>query len=137
VPFVQDSVRVDEEFERAGAVLIGGDSAWLTRPSAVAFDGSDGVGVEFQAGRSTERRDVVIRLRWASKRGPFEILDADLRLEPLAPARSHLSLTGSYDASSREADEVDYGSQHLTQLYVRRFLAGVADTLEQRPIGPS
>jgi hypothetical protein len=137
VPFVHDAVSVDEEFVRAGAVLIGGGMAWLGGPSAVAFDGSDGVGVEFQAGRTTERGDVVIGLRWATNRGPFEILDADLRLEPMPPSRSHLTLSGSYDASSRDADEVDYSSQERTERYVRRFLAGVADTLEQRPTGPS
>jgi hypothetical protein len=138
VPFVQDSVPVNEEFVRAGAVLIGGGSAWLGGPSAVAFEGPDGVEVEFQARQTTERGDVVIGLRWASKRrGPFEILDADLRLEPMPPSRSHLSLSGSYDASSRDADEVDYSSQERTERYVRRFLAGVADTLEQRPTGPS
>jgi hypothetical protein len=137
VPFIQDSIPVEEEFERAGAVLVGGGSAWLTGASAVAFDGSDGVGVEFQAGRTTERGDVVIGLRWVSSRGPFEILDADLRLEPLPPSRSHLSLSGSYDASSRDADDVDYNSQKRTERYVRRFLIGVADTLEQLPTGPS
>ena len=137
VPFVQDSVPVEEEFERAGAVLVGGGSAWLTAPSAVAFDGSDGVGVEFQAERTTERGDVVIGLRWVTSKGPFETFDADLRLEPMPPSRSHLSLSGSYDASSRDADEVDYNSQKRTERYVRRFLVGVADTLEQLPTGQS
>ena len=136
VPFVQDAVPVDEEFVQASVVLIGGGIGWLGGPSTVAFDGSDGVEVEFQARRTTERGDVVIGLRWATNRGPFETLDADLRLEPMRPSRSQLSLSGSYDASSRGADGVDY-SHERTERYVRRFLAGVADTLEQRPTGPS
>jgi hypothetical protein len=111
------------------------ESTAFTQPPAL---GEATVGVEFQAGRTTERGYVVIGLRWASNRGPFEILDADLRLEPMPPSRSHLSLSGSYDASSRDADEVvDYSSQERTERYVRRFLAGVADMLEQRPTGPS
>ena len=137
MPFIHDLVPIDEDFERAGALLMGGGSAWVTGPAAAAFDRSDDVTVELQAARGVEHGDVVIPKCWAATTGPFAILDADLRLEAIPPSRSQLSLSASYRALSSKADGGHFANGlRLTERRVRRFLVGVAITLERDRTGP-
>ncbi|MDQ6854987.1 MAG: hypothetical protein M3046_15080 [Actinomycetota bacterium] len=127
MPNVHDFVPIDEGFEEAGSVLVSNGSAWLTEPAAAALAASD-VAVEFGDARMIER-SVVIPVRWVAGKGPFTTLDADLRLEPMPTQHSHLSLTGTYQASVNGHDVLT--EQHLTESLVRSFLVGVAATLER------
>jgi hypothetical protein len=132
VPVVRDFVPIEEDFQRAGTVLVGDFGSWLTEPAREALDGTDEVALEFGAARLIERC-VVVPVRWAADAGPFATLEADLRLEPMPSMRSHLSLSGTYVASSSEASRHDAVTEHhLTESRVRRFLVKVAATLERR-----
>lgn len=125
---VRDFVPLDEDFEEAGGTLVSRGSSWLSEPAAVALAGSDGVAVEFGEARMIERC-VVVSVRWAARKGPFTTLAADLRLEPMPTRHSHLSFSGTYEASTNGKDAVT--DQHLTESCVRRFLVGVAVALER------
>jgi len=131
MPLVQDFVPVAERFEQAGMVLVAGRVSWLGDLAAAAVSPAELDTVEFGAARSVEHA-LIVPLRWESEDGPFASLEADLRLEPVPPARSHLGFSGTYElpepgASSREA----VNRQHLVEACVRRFIGGVAATLER------
>ena len=134
---VDDFVPIEEHFEQAGSVFISDGGSWLTEPAAVALAGSDGVTIAFGEPRLIGRA-LVVALHWAAASGPCSTLDADLRLEPMPAARSHLRLSGLYQMSSAEADGNDATTgHHLTESCVRCFLVGVAVTLERaRPEYP-
>jgi hypothetical protein len=131
MPLVHDFVPIEEDFEQAGRVLTSGLGSWLSVPALVALDGTENINLAFGDARMIERR-VVVPLRWAASTGPFAALEADLRLEPIPPRRSHLSLSGRYVAMTGAADGHDpVTGQHLTESCIRRFLVGVATTLER------
>ena len=97
----------------------------------MALAGSDGVTIAFGEPRLIGRA-VVVALHWAAATGPWAMLDAELRLEPMPAARSHLSMSGLYEVSSADADGNDATTgHHLTESCVRCFLVGVAVTLER------
>jgi hypothetical protein len=132
VPVVQDFVPIEEDFQRAGAVLVDDFGSWLTEPALEAIDGTDEVAVEFGDARLIER-GVHIPLRWAAGTGSFATLEAELCLEPMPWMHSHLSLSGTYVASSSEDSGHDAVTErHLTETCVRCFLVKVAATLERR-----
>lgn len=128
MPQVHDFVPVDEGFEQAGKVLIADGSAWLNEPAETALAGSEKVAVEFGDARMIER-SVVVPVRWSADNGPFRTLDANLRLDPMPTQQSHLSFSGSYEASPNGHDEIT--DQHLTESAVRRFMVEVAAVLER------
>jgi hypothetical protein len=131
VPDVQDFVPIEEDFQRAGTVLVEDFGSWLTEPAAEALDGTNEVAVEFGAARLIERC-VHVPLHWTVGTGPFVTLDAELCLEPMPWMRSHLSLSGTYEALSTDGSGHDaVTEQHLTESRVRCFLVGVAATLER------
>jgi len=131
MPLVQDFVPVSERFERAGMVLVAGRVSWLADLAAAAVAPDELRLAEFGAPRSVEQA-LIVPLHWESEHGPFRTLDADLRLEPVPPARSHLGFSGTYElpppgASNRDA----VNRQHLVEESVRRFIGAVAATLER------
>jgi hypothetical protein len=128
VPEVQDFFPIDEAFEEAGSVLVSDGSSWLLGLASEALAGSGDVAVEFGDARMIAR-SVVIPVRWVAGTGPFKTLEASLRLEPMPTRHSHLSFTGSYQVSLNGHDVLT--EQHLTESLVRRFLVGVAITLER------
>jgi len=131
MPHIQDFVPIEEDFQRAGTVFVSGNGSWLTDPAVEAFNGSPGFAVDVGQARLIDR-GVVVDLRCVATTGPFATLDADVRLEPMPPPRSHLSLSGSYEPSLSAADGGDaVTQQHSTESRVRRFLVGVAVALER------
>jgi hypothetical protein len=128
---VQDFVPVSERFEQAGMTLVAGRAAWLSDVAAAAVAPAELSTVEFGAPRSVEHA-LIVPLHWESENGPFVTLDADLRLEPVPPGRSHLGFSGAYElpspgAGGREA----LNRQHDVEACVRRFITAVATTLER------
>ncbi len=128
---VQDFVPVAERFEQAGMVLVAGRVSWLCDLAGAAVAPADLVTAQFGAPRSVEHA-LIVPLYWESENGPFRRLDADLRLEPVPPARSHLGLSGTYElppsgTTSRDA----VNRQHLLEACIRQFIGAVAATLER------
>jgi hypothetical protein len=131
MPHIQDFVPIEEDFQEAGSVFVSGNGSWLTEPAVEAFNGSPGFAVDIGEARLFDR-GVVVDLRCVAAMGQFATLDAAVRLEPMPPPRSHLSLSGSYEPSLSAADGGDaVTQQHSTESRVRRFLVGVAVTLER------
>jgi hypothetical protein len=131
MPLVQDFVPVTERFEQAGMVLVAGRVSWLRQLAAAAVEPAELVKVEFGAARSVEHA-LIVPLHWETEAGPFATLDADLRLEPVPPRGSHLGFSGSYEippSASISRDAVN--RQHVIEACVRRFIVGVAATLER------
>jgi hypothetical protein len=131
MPLVQDFVPVAERFEQAGMVLVAGRVSWLGDLAAAAVSPAELDTVEFGSPRSVEHA-LIVPLRWESENGPFALLEADLRLEPVPPSGSHLGFSGTYElptpgASSRDA----VNRQHLVEACVRRFIGAVAAALER------
>jgi hypothetical protein len=127
---VQDFVPVAERFEQAGMVLVAGRVSWLGGFAAAAVAPAE-VTAEFGAPRSVEHA-LIVPLHWESENGPFATLDADLRLEPVPQAGSHLGLSGTYElppSGTTTRDAVN--GQHLLEACVRRFIGAVAATLER------
>lgn len=113
-------------------MLVSDGGAWLTDLAAGALSGSGRVAVEVGDARLIER-SVVVPVRWSAANGPFKTLDADLRLDPMPTQHSHLSFSGSYEASSNGNDDIT--DQHLTESAVRRFMVDVAGVLERGSAG--
>ncbi len=131
MPLVQDFVPVAERFEQAGLLLVAGRASWLADLAAAAVAPDELVAVEFGEPRSVEHA-LIAPLRWETETGPFSTLDADLRLEPVPPAGSHLSFSGTYEMPSPGAGGRDTLSrQRVVEVCVHRFITGVAETLER------
>ena len=131
MPLVQDFVPVAERFEQSGMVLVAGRVSWLGDLAAAAVSPAELDTVEFGAPRSVEHA-LIVPLRWESENGPFSSLEADLRLEPVPPAGSHLGFSGTYELSTPGASSRDaVNRQHLVEACVRRFIGAVAATLER------
>jgi hypothetical protein len=131
MPLVQDFVPVAERFEQAGMLLFSGRASWLAELAAAAVAPDELVAVEFGAPRSVEHA-LIAPLHWETETGPFTTLDADLRLETVPPAGSHLGFSGSYETISPGAGGRDTLSrQRVVEACVHRFIAGVAATLER------
>jgi hypothetical protein len=131
MPLVQDFVPVSERFERAGMVLVAGRVSWLSDLAAAAVVPAELCDVEFGAPRSVEHA-LIAPLHWESENGPFTTLDADLRLEPVPPARSHLGFSGTYELPAPGTSSRDVvNRQHLVEACIRRFIGAVAATLER------
>jgi hypothetical protein len=132
MPLVQDFVPVAERFEQAGMVLVSGRGSWLAEHARAAVAPARLTTGEFNAPRSLEHA-VIVPVRWIVDGGPFVQLDGDLRLEPVPPQRSHLSLSGAYEMESPGASLRDaVNLRRLTESCVRHFLVAVAATLEHR-----
>lgn len=127
MPAVHDFVPIDEGFEKAGTVLVSDGGSWLSEHAQAALGASERVAVEVEDARMIER-SVVVRVHWSTGSGPFTTLDADVRLEPMPTQQAHLSLSGTYEVSPNGHDQATH--QHLTESFVRRFLADVAAALE-------
>ena len=131
MPLVQDFVPVAERFEQAGMLLVSGRASWLAELAAAAVAPDELVAAEFGAPRSVEHA-LIAPLHWETETGPFTTLDADLRLEPVPPAGSHLGFSGTYETISPGADGRDTLSrQRVVEECVHRFITGVAATLER------
>lgn len=131
MPLVQDFVPVSERFEQAGMVLVAGRVSWLGDLAAASVRPAELCTAEFGAPRSVEHA-LIVPLHWESGNGPFRTLDADLRLEPVPPAGSHLGFSGTYELPSPGTCSRDaVNRQHLVEACVRRFIAAVAATLER------
>jgi hypothetical protein len=131
MPLVQDFVPVAERFEQAGMLLVSGRASWLAELAAAAVAPGELVGVEFGAPRSVEHA-LIAPLHWETDNGPFTTLDADLRLEPVPPAGSHLGFSGTYEMPSPSAGSGDtLTRQRVVEVCVHRFVTGVAATLER------
>ncbi|HMG26386.1 MAG TPA: hypothetical protein VKH36_06170 [Acidimicrobiia bacterium] len=131
MPLVQDFVPVAERFEQAGMVLVAGRVSWLGDVAAAAVAPAELCEAEFGAPRSVEHA-LIVPLHWESESGPFRTLDADLRLEPVPPARSHLGFSGTYELPSPGTSSRDAVTrQHLVEACVRRFIGAVAAKLER------
>jgi hypothetical protein len=131
MPLVHDFVPIEEDYERAGSVFISGHGSWLAEPAVEAFNGSQDFAVEVGEAHMVGR-GVVAALRCVASTGPFATLTAAVRLEPMPPLHSHLSLNGAYTPSLSEAKGSDAVTQHhSTESRVRRFLVGVAISLER------
>jgi hypothetical protein len=128
---VQDFVPVAERFEQAGMVLVAGRASWLGALAAAAVAPAVLATAEFGAPRSVEHA-LIFPLHWESENGPFTMLDADLRLEPVPPAGSHLGLSGTYQPPpSGKTTRDAVNRQHRLEACVRRFIGAVAATLER------
>ncbi|HEY4398618.1 MAG TPA: hypothetical protein VGO28_13180 [Acidimicrobiia bacterium] len=128
---VQDFVSVSERFEQAGMLLVAGRASWLADLAADAVAPAELVAVEFGAPRSVEHA-LIAPLHWEAEAGPFTILDADIRLEPVPPGRSHLGFSGTYEIPA--SDPTSRGAitqQRLVEACVQRFITTVAATLER------
>lgn len=131
MPLVQDFVPVAERFEQAGMVLVAGQVSWLGDLAAASAAPAELGAAEFGAARSVEHA-LILPLHWESENGPFTVLDADLRLEPVPPGGSHLGFSGTYEAPSSGASSRDAVTrQHLVEACVRRFIGAVAVALER------
>jgi hypothetical protein len=131
MPLVQDFVPVGERFEQAGMLLVAGRASWLAGLAEAAVAPDELVSAEFGAPRSVEHA-LIVPLHWESETGPFATLDADIRLEPVPPAGSHLGFNGTYEMSSPGAGSGDgLTRQHLIEASVRRFITAVGATLER------
>ena len=128
---VQDFVPVSERFEQAGMVLVAGRVSWLGDLAAASVTPAELCTAEFGAPRSVEHA-LIVPLHWESANGPFRTLDADLRLEPVPPAGSHLGFSGTYELPSPGTSSRDaVNRQHLVEACVRLFIGAVAATLER------
>jgi hypothetical protein len=128
---VQDFVPVSERSEQAGMVLVAGRVSWLADLAGAAVAPAELLSVEFGAPRSVEHA-LIVPLHWEADHGPFTMLDADLRLEPVPRGGSHLGFSGTYEtpsngARSREA----ITGQRSIEACVSRFITAVAATLER------
>jgi hypothetical protein len=131
MPLVQDFVPVAERFEQAGMVLVAGRLSWLGDFAAASVAPAELCDAEFGAPRSVEHA-LILPLHWQTEDGPFTTLDADLRLEPVPPAGSHLGFSGTYELPAPGANSRDAATrQHLVEACVRRFIGAVAATLER------
>jgi hypothetical protein len=131
MPLVQDFVSVGERFEQAGILLVAGRASWLAEVAAAAVAPDELVSAEFGAPRSVEHA-LIVPLHWETATGAFTTLDADIRLEPVAPAGSHLGFSGTYEMSSPGASSRDaVARQRLVEACVRRFATAVAAALER------
>jgi hypothetical protein len=131
MPLVQDFVPVAERFEQAGMLLVSGRASWLAQLAAAAVAPDELVAVEFGAPRSVEHA-LIAPLHWETETGPFTTLDADLRLEPVPPAGSLLGFSGTYEKISPGAGSRDtLSKQRVVEVWVHRFITGVAETLER------
>jgi hypothetical protein len=128
---VQDFVPVLERSEQAGMVLVAGRASWLADLASAAVAPTELVSVEFGAPRSVEHA-LIVPLHWEAEAGPFTMLDADLRLEPVPRGGSHLGFSGTYETSSNGAGSPDaITRQRSIEACVRRFITTVATTLER------
>jgi hypothetical protein len=128
---VQDFVPVAERFEPAGMVLVTGRVSWLCELATAAVAPAELATAEFRAPRSVEHA-LIVPLHWESENGPFTMLDADLRLEPVPPAGSHLGLSGTYEPPPSGGNTSDaVNRHHLLEACVRRFIGAVAAALER------
>jgi hypothetical protein len=131
MPLVQDFVPVAERFDQAGMALVSGRGSWLTDHARTAFAPAEVTSVELGPARSLDHA-VIVPLQITVDGGPFTRLDGDLRLEPVPPETSHLSLSGTYEMEATGAGARDaLNRQRLTEEAVRRFLVAVAATLER------
>ena len=131
MPLVQDFVPVAERFEQAGMLLVSGRVSWLAELAAAAVAPDELVAIEFGAARSVEHA-LIAPLHWETETGPFTILDADVRLEPVPPAGSHLGFSGMYETASPGASRRQpVTRQRLVEVCVHRFVTAVAATLER------
>jgi hypothetical protein len=131
MPLVQDFVPVAERFEQAGMVLVAGGASWMADLAAAAVAPAELVSVEFGEPRSVEHA-LIAPLHWETESGPFTVLDADLRLEPVPRGGSHLGFSGTYEMPSPGAGSGDtLTRQRVVEVCVHRFITGVAATLER------
>jgi hypothetical protein len=131
MPLVQDFVPVAERFEQAGIVLVAGRASWLADLAAAAVAPAELVSVEFGEPRSVEHA-LIAPLHWETETGPFTVLDADLRLEPVPRGGSHLGFSGTYEMPAPSAGSGDaLARQRVVEVCVHRFVTGVAATLER------
>src|SRR5262249_15975166 len=118
-------------FEQAGMVLVAGRVSWLGDVAAAAVAPAELCEAEFGAPRSVEHA-LIVPLHWESESGPFRTLDADLRLEPVPPARSHLGFSGTYELPSPGTSSRDAVTrQHLVEACVPRFIGPGAPETER------
>lgn len=128
---VQDFVPVSERSEQAGMVLVAGRASWLADLAAAAVAPAELVSVEFGAPRSVEHA-LIVPLHWEAESGPFMTLDADLRLEPVPPGRSHLGFSGTYEIPKSDGTSREAITEHRSvEACIRRFITAVAATLER------
>ena len=78
---------------------------------------------------------LVIPVRLKGLATPFERLDADVRVERVDEERSHLMLTGSYEAETISRRE-SVVQQRLVESWVRAFLTRVAGSLSSNGQSP-
>jgi hypothetical protein len=131
MPLVQDFVPVAERFEQAGMVLVAGRSSWLADLAAAAVAPVELVAVEFGEPRSVQHA-LIAPLHWETETGPFTVLDADVRLEPVPRGGSHLGFSGTYEMPSQGAGSGDtLTRQRVVEVCVHRFVTGVAAALER------
>jgi hypothetical protein len=131
MPLVQDFVPVSERFEQAGMVLVAGRASWLADLTAAAVAPAELVAVEFGEPRSVEHA-LIAPLHWETEAGPFTVLDADVRLEPVPHGGSHLGFSGTYEMPSPGAGSGGtLTRQRVVEVCVHRFVTGVAAALER------
>jgi hypothetical protein len=114
-----------------------GERSFEARVGFSAAGARIGKKVELTVGAPSEEGDwVVIPLAWQATgpTGMFPVLDARLRVEPIGPGASRLSLAGTYQpplgALGREIDgAVLHGVAEAT---LRDFVEGVAGRLSRR-----
>ena len=131
MPLVQDFVPVAERFEQAGMLLVAGRASWLADLAAAAVAPDELVAVEFGEPRSVEHA-LIAPLHWETTTGPFTILDADLRLEPVPRGGSRLGFSGTYEMPSNgTSSRSGVSRQPSVEVCVHRFITAVAATLER------
>lgn len=131
MPLVQDFVPVSERFDQAGMALVSGRGSWITSHARAGFAPAEVTSLELGTARSLDHV-VIVPLRMTVEGGAFTRLDGDLRLEPVPPETSHLSLSGTYEMEATGGGARDaLNRQRLTEEAVRRFLVAMAATLER------
>jgi len=133
MPLVHDFVPLDQGFEAVTARLVADD-----RDALAQRLGLDELRDAVAQGVGHPRfhdETLVIPVRLKGLATPFELLDADVRVERVDEAHSHLMLTGSYeaDAISRRASVVQ---QRLVESWVRAYLTRIAASLSSNGQSP-
>ena len=137
---VYDFVAVGLPYEDATTWLPFGASAVFAAAVAIAFQSPDAaVGLEAATVRRL-RDTVVLHLRWVENpfRNWFDYFEGELQLAPLLSARSHLSVSASYElVDSSELTSAERLRAHREiEIRMRDVLGAVALQLERGTQAP-
>jgi hypothetical protein len=149
--FIRHSVHIDRPATELGRELrqwpprwlpatIGGPTGGRSFEARVGFSAAGahiGKKVELTVGVPSEEGDwVVVPLAWQATgpSGLFPVLDARLRVEPIGPGASRLSLAGTYQPPlGALGREIDGSALHgVAEATLKDFVEGVGGRLSRR-----